>query len=301
MNKRDKFIEKSINTHGNKYDYSSVQYVDNKTDVKIFCKKCNKYFNQRPYHHYNGCGCPRCSNNKKLKNEEFISKAKEKYSNEFDYSLVDYKNMHFPIKIICKKHGTVEQSPMSFLRYGCKGCFEEKYNTTTFIEKAKKIHGDKYDYSLTEYIGSNKKIKIICNYHNYIFEQLPSNHIIKKHNCPLCGNKSRRLKRIKEISINKFNGHQVMPSFSFFACSLFNKISIEKNIHIQHAMNDGEFYIEELGYWLDGYDKDNNTVYEFDEKHHFDKYGNLSKNDSIRQYEIEKFLNCEFIRIKHFN
>jgi len=63
-------------------------------------------------------------------------------------------------------------------------------------------------------------------------------------------------------------------------------------------MNGGEYHIKELGYWLDGYDKENNTVYEFDEKYHFDKNGNLSEYDLIRQQEIEHFLKCKFIRIK---
>lgn len=298
MNKKDKFIEKSIKTHGDKYDYSSVEYVDNKTDVEIFCKKCNEHFKQRPYHHYNGRGCQKCGKNKKLDNFEFIKRANEKHLNKFDYSLVEYKNMHTEVKIICKTHDVFEQTPMNHLHKGCYKCnIHKKSNTKEFIEKSIKIHGDKYDYSLVEYINSKTKVKIICNYHNYIFKQTPSDHT--KHNCPLCGNKNRRLSRIKEISINKFNGNQIIPSFSYSACELFDRINEEKDIHIQHAMNGGEFYIEELGYWLDGYDKKNNTAYEFDEKHHFDKNGNLSEKDLIRQHEIEDFLKCSFIRIKY--
>jgi hypothetical protein len=64
-------------------------------------------------------------------------------------------------------------------------------------------------------------------------------------------------------------------------------------------MNGGEFYIEKLGFWVDGYDKENNIIYEYDEKHHFDKNGKLLECDSNRQYEIENFLKCEFIRIKY--
>jgi very-short-patch-repair endonuclease len=72
----------------------------------------------------------------------------------------------------------------------------------------------------------------------------------------------------------------------------------EKNIHIQHAMNGGEYGIPELGYFVDGYDKDNNTVYEFDEKHHYLPNGELRECDKNRQKEIEDFLKCKFIRIK---
>jgi len=66
-------------------------------------------------------------------------------------------------------------------------------------------------------------------------------------------------------------------------------------------MNGGEYHIKELGYWLDGYDKENNVVYEFDEKHHFDKNGNLSEKDITRQQEIELLLGCKFIRINNKN
>jgi hypothetical protein len=74
---------------------------------------------------------------------------------------------------------------------------------------------------------------------------------------------------------------------------------IKNNTHIQHAMNGCEFYIKELGYWVDGYDQVNNIVYEFDEKYHFDKNGNLKEKDKIRQQEIIYLLNCKIIRIKY--
>lgn len=69
-------------------------------------------------------------------------------------------------------------------------------------------------------------------------------------------------------------------------------------MNIQHAMNGGEYHIKDLGYWLDGYDKENNIVYEFDESYHFNFDGELKEKDKIRQQEIEKYLNCEFVRIK---
>jgi hypothetical protein len=71
----------------------------------------------------------------------------------------------------------------------------------------------------------------------------------------------------------------------------------ETGTHIQHAENGREFYIKELGYWVDGYDAENNVVYEFDEPHHF-RNGILREHDVRRQAEIEQHLNCRFIRIK---
>jgi len=60
----------------------------------------------------------------------------------------------------------------------------------TFFKKAKKIHGDKYDYSESEYINSYTKIKIKCNTCGNIFYQTPVTHIFNNigHGCPVCGN-----------------------------------------------------------------------------------------------------------------
>lgn len=108
-----------------------------------------------------------------------------------------------------------------------------------------------------------------------------------------------RLKHIEIIEEHKFNGGQMKPNYNSKACEYFNKLMLETNIFIQHAENGGEFYIKELGYWVDGYDNENNIVYEWDEKHHFDKAtGLLYEKDIYKQLEIEKQLNCSTIRIK---
>ena len=57
-----------------------------------------------------------------------------------------------------------------------------------FIEKAKQIHGDKYDYSLVEYDNCKKKIKILCKKCGNIFEQTPDKHINAKEGCKYCPN-----------------------------------------------------------------------------------------------------------------
>jgi len=106
------FIEKSINIHGNKYDYSLVEYVGSKMKVKIICR-IHGVFEQIPTHHLNGVGC---SGNKKYTTEEFIKKATKIHNNRYDYSLVDYINTNTKVKIICKKHGIFEQTPKKHLK-----------------------------------------------------------------------------------------------------------------------------------------------------------------------------------------
>jgi len=98
-------------------------------------------------------------------------------------------------------------------------------------------------------------------------------------------------RRRKGLS-NKFR-----PNFSELACTLFDKISSLCNIHIQHGLNGGEYNIVELGFWVDGYDKENNIVFEFDEARHFNNDGSLKEKDILRQRSIEQYLQCKFIRL----
>jgi len=93
--------------------------------------------------------------NLKSTTEEFIEKAKKINGDKYDYSKVDYNNSKEKVTIICKIHGDFFQTPSGHLKGdGCKKCATEttaeknKSNTFDFIEKAKKIHGDKYDYSM---------------------------------------------------------------------------------------------------------------------------------------------------------
>ena len=56
------FIRNANGRHNNKYDYSKVNYINNKTNVEIICPKHGS-FQQRPDNHiYQGQGCPKCSN-----------------------------------------------------------------------------------------------------------------------------------------------------------------------------------------------------------------------------------------------
>lgn len=71
--------------------------------------------------------------------------------------------------------------------------------TKEFIENSKKVHGDKYDYSLSNYIDAHKKIKIICKEHG-IFEQPSNSHISAKSGCPYC---SKTFQLTTEVFIEK--------------------------------------------------------------------------------------------------
>lgn len=183
------FIERSRKVHGETYDYSKVIYKKNHEKVIITCK-IHGDFEQRPSDHMNGKGCPKCKADKaRNSKEEFIEKAILVHGYEYDYSRVDYKSAMTKVEIGCPKHGWFWQTPNGHLNGdGCKACANEALFMTQeeWLVEAKKIHGEKYDYSLVEYVNSETKVKIICPIHG-IFEQRAGSHI-RGQGCPKCAN-----------------------------------------------------------------------------------------------------------------
>ena len=123
---------------------------------------------------------------KRLTTQDFIEKSKIKHKNKYDYSKSRYINSRNFITIICPIHGEFTQRANDHLSgYGCPYCGGTKRLTTQdFIEKSKKIHGDRYDYSKVEYVTTDTKVCIICKKHGE-FWQTPHNHL-KNHGCPIC-------------------------------------------------------------------------------------------------------------------
>ena len=277
----EEFIERAKQIHGEKYDYSLVEYNGYKEKVKIICP-IHGVFEQISKDHLRGCGCSKCKKVKKLTTEEFIKRAKEIHGEKYDYSLVEYKNIDTKIKIICPIHGVFEQTPYNHLHYECKKCSKEKQQAfnkrelyeakVNFIERAKQIHGEKYDYSLVEYKNTSTKVKIKCIKHNIIFEQTPSMHISSKQGCPIC-KESKGEKQIY-LWLNKKNitfeyqkrfsdlKDKDLLSYDFYIPS--KKVLIEYN-GIQHYKiinffsNRNKFLLQKHHDWLKRkYAKDNN-------------------------------------------
>jgi hypothetical protein len=178
------FIEKARLIHGNKYDYSLVNYVTNRIKIKIICP-IHGEFEQIPRDHLSKKGCIKCGLNHKS-NNDFIKEAIALHKDKYDYSLVDYKTSKTKVKIICKKHGEFEQRPNDHLKgYGCIKCGLNHKSNNDFIEKATTVHDNKYDYELTKYDNNKTKTTIICPIHGE-FEQIPNNHL-RGYGCPRCG------------------------------------------------------------------------------------------------------------------
>lgn len=200
-------------THGDKYNYSNVIYKSIDDKVKIICPEHGE-FEQTPYYHRSGQGCPKCVG-KGLSNENIIQDFKNIHGDKYDYSKVNYINSSTKVTIICPIHGEFGQTPNN--HKSGQGCFKcngnEKKNITDVLQSFKNIHGDKYDYSIVQYINAHTKIKIICPIHGE-FEQTPNNHRLGN-GCPSC-NESKGERKIRMWL--EGNNIKYVPQHKFYDC-----------------------------------------------------------------------------------
>ena len=183
----EEFITTSIQIHNNKYDYSCVNITSARTKIDIVCPHHGK-FSQFIGSHLKGSGCMSCFRKSiTFTQATFLEKSIAKHGDYYDYSQVQYVNSDQPVKIICPKHGVFEQRPYLHIRgTKCGYCAKVKKKTTEqFICEAVHIHGNKYDYSMTQYKGANNKIEIICPAHGN-FWITPDAHLNGKQGCRAC-------------------------------------------------------------------------------------------------------------------
>jgi len=201
------FIEETKKVHGDKYDYSKIEYINTKTKVCIICPKHGEFW-QIPHDHLRGKGCQKCYRDRqKLDRYEFIWKAIQKHGYKYDYRKVEYNNSYTKVCIICPEHGEFWQTPSAHLQgKGCSKCAGRYLDKAFFIEKAKKVHGDKYDYSKVNYNKTDEKVCIICPEHGE-FWQKPNNHL-QGQRCPKC--KIELIKKILTMTRDGFINKSIM-------------------------------------------------------------------------------------------
>lgn len=102
--------------------------------------------------------------------------------------------------------------------------------------------------------------------------------------------------KMRKISANRIRNNKWHPSYNVKACEIIEKYGKKNGYCFQHALNGGEMFIESVGYWVDGYDKEKNVVIEFYENAH--KYTDIK--DTIRIGKIKQALNCEIIILKEW-
>lgn len=208
------FIEKLREKHGDRYDYSDVLYVGSQKKVKIYCNE-HGVFEQLASQHLQGSDCPTCASiaahNKTRKTTEFfLEKFKARYGDRFDYSQTKFVSIRDRLLVICREHGPFEIFPYNHLsgNGGCKICSRvEKLTTASFIERARKLHGNRWDYSKTNYTIAKRDVIVTCKSHGD-FEVAPHDHLKIKRGKPIggcakCQHESQFLTQEQFISMAK--------------------------------------------------------------------------------------------------
>lgn len=191
-----KFIEKAKQVHGDKYDYSKVEYINSQTKVCIICPIHGEFW-QIPADHLRGRACLKCGQiscgekQKQASKEKFVERCKEIHGNKYNYDKVVYVDALTDIIVTCHTHGDFVTNPNRMLNgHGCPKCHFDTLHSLyskgrdKFIKDAKEIHGDMFDYSLVDYKNNKTKVKIICNEHG-VFETTPEAHL-NGCGCPKC-------------------------------------------------------------------------------------------------------------------
>lgn len=123
---KNKVIRRFKEAHGNKYDYSRVQYGGQQKAVEIICSRHGSFF-QKPEYHWNGAGCPACYHedvrgaSQRLTTDEFLSRAQAVLPN-FDFSRSVYVNSNTPVEVRCTKHDAVFEANPRGLMTGENPC-----------------------------------------------------------------------------------------------------------------------------------------------------------------------------------
>lgn len=239
--------------------------------------------------------------------EQFIIEAKNLHGDKYDYSNTVYVNSNTKVDILCKKHGVFSMRPGAHIhsRQGCRRCSDEAKQLTTeqFVAKARKVHGDLYDYSQVVYTHNKVPVDIMCPTHG-LFKQKPNDHLCGTQ-CPKCAtnapltteefitNAQRVHGKRYDYSKAVYKGvkhklailcpkhgeflqtpdshvHQQngcprcrINNFSKEAIKWLDHETAKTGKKIQHAKNGGEFLIPGTQYHVDGYCEETNTVYEF--------------------------------------
>ena len=335
------FIEKAREVHGDKYDYSKVEYKNANTKVCIICPEHGEFW-QKPSGHLMGKKCKKCSlqtikrQTKSYTTEKLIKKLYEMFGNKYDYSKVEFLSLYEPIKLICPIHGEFEIKVSQILYENrecphCKPTEKKRLDTEQFIEKAREVHGDKYDYSKLEYVNNKTKVCIICPEHGE-FWQRPDNHLQGK-KCLLCVDKLKHnnkkqtteqfIEKAREVHGDKYDYSKVeyvdkstevliiCPEHGEFwqkpyshlsghGCPKCNYSHLERDIELFLEKNNIKFEKQKKFTWLkhinylknDFYLKDYNVVIECQGGQHFypiTRFGGIKEYNLISQRDKIKY------------
>ena len=297
--KADIFIKKSKEKFGDRYDYSKVEYVNSKTPVTLICKEHGEFTVDMYQHLYSKDGyCSKKSEfdevkrskkikpmltkeeRKEIRKKRFIESAIKKFGNRFDYSIVRYVDCKTLVNIIDKESNNeiFSITPQCFLNSKEGRSRKMIFTTERFIEKARKIHGDKYDYSKVEYKHNKKNVCIICPIHGE-FWQTPHEHL-KGCGCPKCSN---AVSKLEESVINRLTEEKIKFKTQYTNKKIFGKMR-------------GDFFINSYNVMIECQGKQH-----FDEENSFHRaYGGSLSKQIERDYNFNKCCKDADIKLLYY-
>ena len=289
---KEELLNRVNKLYGDRFDMSKAVFVNVNTPFTVVCKEHGD-FNVKPRYFLRGFGCPQCDGFGKYSTEHFIELARQKHGDKYDYSNVDYKLSREPVEIICKTCGKhFFQSTNSHLQgCGCPDCaikeqsLVKRHTTEIFIEKARKVHGDRYSYEHTEYIKDNMPVTITCDKHGD-FQQIANAHL-QGCGCPRC-------------SISR--GEEKIMIY-------LNKNGIEYTT--QYKINNENLFCDNKSMYLDFYIPSLNMAIEYQGEQHYHPTGFVNneerfvhqqeRDNAVRQYCKEHGIRLVEIPYTEFN
>lgn len=181
------FLHRSKEKHGEKYDYSLIEYTRGVDQIQIVCPTHGKFM-QMPCDHARGVGCPKCGEERRLKQrtlaqDEFIKRVIAMHGKTYDLSESVYKTSGDKVMVICPDHGKFEVIASMFVNEGtgCQKCAYE-YNRLNrripdevWLDRFASVHGDTYEYGEIVYNAREAKVNVKCDTHGW-FEQYCKDH-----------------------------------------------------------------------------------------------------------------------------
>lgn len=170
-------------------------------------------------------------------------------------------------------------------------------NKTKFIGKNNPMFGRTHTEETKQKIKEKRKLQ------TFSFEDIEKMSIAGKKRCEEYNHwlgrkhKPETIDKLRVLHSKKIVNNKWHPSFNIEACRIIENYGKKYGYNFQHAMNGGEYFIEDLGYWVDGYDKEKNVVieyYEIGHKYYIDR-------DEIRIQHIKNHLHCNVIILREWD
>lgn len=185
------FLARCHATHGDRYDLSRVVYTGAHGKIEVVCASHGSFFPQAGNFADRGSGCKKCGSvafglqcrtDEALLMERFV----EAHGDRFSYNGILYIDSVAHVRVVCPVHGEFIQRAFAHASGAdCLRCRAPVFDTESFILEARRVHGDKYDYSQVQFVRVSNLVEIVCPVHG-VFKQRPDAHVSSGQGCRKC-------------------------------------------------------------------------------------------------------------------